>query len=66
MLTISPPHTAFARVNYLHQNSELRIAADRLMLKKAYARSVLRWRGHRIPTLNELETAVRRSPSVII
>lgn len=34
--------------------SELRIAADRLMLQKAYAWSVLRWRGHIIPTLNEL------------
>lgn len=34
--------------------SSLRIAADRLMLQKAYAWSVLRWRGHRIPTLNEL------------
>lgn len=34
--------------------SELRIAADRLMLKKAYAWSVLRWRGHRIPALNQL------------
>lgn len=34
--------------------SELRIAADRLMLQKAYAWAVLRWRGHRIPTLNEL------------
>jgi hypothetical protein len=34
--------------------SELRIAADRLMLQKAYAWSVLRWRGHRVPALNEL------------
>lgn len=34
--------------------SSNRIAADRLMLQKAYAWSVLRWRGHRIPTLNEL------------
>lgn len=29
--------------------NELRIAADRLMLRKAYAWSVLRWRGHRVP-----------------
>lgn len=34
--------------------SSLRIAADCLMLQKAYAWSVLRWRGHRVPTLNEL------------
>ena len=34
--------------------SELRTASDRLMLQKAYAWSVLRWRGHKIPNLNEL------------
>ena len=34
--------------------SSLRIAADRLMLQKAYAWSVLRWRGHRIPAIQEL------------
>lgn len=34
--------------------SELRVAADRLMLQKAYAWSVLRWRGHRVPALHEL------------
>ncbi len=34
--------------------NDLRIAADRLMLQKAYAWSVLRWRGHRVPKLNEL------------
>ncbi len=28
--------------------SSLRIAADRLMLQKAYAWSVLRWRGHTV------------------
>jgi hypothetical protein len=33
---------------------ELRASADRLMLQKAYAWSVLRWRGNRIPSLNEL------------
>jgi hypothetical protein len=31
---------------------ELRVSADRLMLQKAYAWSVLRWRGNRIPSLN--------------
>lgn len=36
---------------------ELRIAVDRLMLQKAYAWAVLRWRGHRIPTFNELPPA---------
>jgi hypothetical protein len=34
--------------------SELRINADKLMLQKAYAWSVLRWRGHRIPSVDEL------------
>jgi hypothetical protein len=34
--------------------TQLRQAADQLMLKKAYAWSILRWRGHKIPTLNEL------------
>lgn len=32
----------------------LRQAADQLMLRKAYAWSLLRWRGHRIPALKEL------------
>jgi hypothetical protein len=32
----------------------LRLAADRLMLRKAYAWSVLRWRGQPVPTLDEL------------
>lgn len=32
----------------------LREAADQLMLQKAYAWSILRWRGQKIPTLNEL------------
>ena len=34
--------------------SALRQAADQLMLCKAYAWSLLRWRGQRIPTLEEL------------
>ena len=34
--------------------TDLRLAADRLMLRKAYAWSVLRWRGHRIAPLKEL------------
>ena len=34
--------------------SRLRQAADRLMLRKAYAWSLLRWRGQRIPALSEL------------
>ena len=34
--------------------AELRQQADWLMLRKAYAWAVLRWRGHPIPTLNEL------------
>lgn len=32
----------------------LRLAADHLMLRKAYAWSILRWRGHRIPPLQDL------------
>jgi hypothetical protein len=32
----------------------LRLAADRLMLRKAYAWAVLRWLGHPAPSLNEL------------
>ena len=34
--------------------STLRQAADRLMLRKAYAWSILRWRGQRVPSLEEL------------
>lgn len=34
--------------------SGLRQATDHLMLRKAYAWSLLRWRGQRIPTLEEL------------
>ena len=34
--------------------AELRLAADRLMLRKAYAWSVLRWRGHPVPALADL------------
>jgi hypothetical protein len=34
--------------------TKLRLKADRLMLQKAYAWSVLRWKGHRLPPLKEL------------
>jgi hypothetical protein len=34
--------------------SNLRQAADYLMLRKAYAWSILRWRGARIPAIEEL------------
>lgn len=34
--------------------SDLRLASDLLMLRKAYAWSLLRWRGQRIPSLKEL------------
>jgi hypothetical protein len=33
----------------------LRQKADQLMLRKAYAYVLLKWRGHRLPTLAELE-----------
>jgi hypothetical protein len=38
--------------------TDFRLAADRLMLRKAYAWSVLRWRGHRIPPLKELPASL--------
>jgi hypothetical protein len=34
--------------------SHLRLTADRLMVRKAYAWAILRWRGHSVPALNEL------------
>ncbi|MCP2729234.1 hypothetical protein NJ959_12280 [Symplocastrum sp. BBK-W-15] len=34
--------------------TNLRLTADFLMLRKAYAWSILRWRGHRLPPLKEL------------
>jgi hypothetical protein len=34
---------------------QLRQEADQLMLRKAYAYVLLRWRGYRLPTLAELE-----------
>lgn len=38
--------------------TDLRLVADLLMLRKAYAWSVLRWRTHRIPPLKELPTSL--------
>ncbi len=37
---------------------ELSLAADRLMLKKAYAWAILRCSGYRMPTLEELPIEV--------
>ncbi len=34
--------------------TSLRVAAEQLMLRKAYAWSLLRWRGQKIPSLEEL------------
>jgi hypothetical protein len=34
--------------------TSLRVAAEQLMLRKAYAWSLLRWRGQRIPSFEEL------------
>lgn len=34
--------------------TELRRQVDRLMVRKAYAWAVLRWRGHPIPRLDEI------------
>jgi hypothetical protein len=36
--------------------TDMRQTADRLMLRKAYAWAILRWKGHRIPPLQELAT----------
>jgi hypothetical protein len=36
--------------------TQLRQAADHLMLRKAYAWSLIRWRGHKLPALNDLPT----------
>ena len=33
---------------------QLRLDADQLMVRKAYAWALLRWRGHRVPHLEEL------------
>ena len=35
--------------------TQLRIAADRFMLRKAYAVDLLRWRGHAIPPAHQLK-----------
>ena len=37
----------------------LRQQSDLLMFRKAYAASLLKWRGERIPTLTELEAATK-------
>lgn len=38
-----------------HQElANLRLSADWLMVRKAYAWAVLRWRGHRIPALTDI------------
>jgi hypothetical protein len=34
--------------------ADLRYAADRLMLQKAYASVLLKWRGHRLPAIAEV------------
>jgi hypothetical protein len=34
--------------------TNLRVAIDYLMVQKAYAWALLRWRGHRIPALSEI------------
>ncbi|NEQ47156.1 MAG: hypothetical protein F6K00_27885 [Leptolyngbya sp. SIOISBB] len=36
--------------------SRLRQAADHLMLRKAYAWALIRWRGHKLPALSDLPT----------
>ncbi len=38
----------------LEELQSLRAAADRLMVRKAYAWALLRWRGYPVPPINEL------------
>jgi hypothetical protein len=38
--------------------TELRETVDSIMLRKAYAYLLLKWRGHRVPSLSELESRV--------
>ena len=38
--------------------ADLRLAADRLMLQKAYANMLLKWRGHRLPVIPEADDQV--------
>jgi hypothetical protein len=42
--------------------AQLRRGADQLMLRKAYAYVLLKWRGYRLPTLQELEQSRERVP----
>lgn len=62
-----PVHQQARHLELLDKNSEgaltpeeqgelatLRFSADRLMLRKAYAWAVLRWRGHAVPPLDEV------------
>jgi len=39
-----------------HLLATLREEADLLMLRRAYAAALLKWRGHRIPTLADIQT----------
>ena len=36
--------------------TDLRLAGDRLMFRKAYAALLLKWRGQRVPALSDLKT----------
>lgn len=46
-VTIELPEPVFRQLARIAQATQQ--AADHLMLRKAYAWSVLRWRGHRLP-----------------
>ena len=37
-----------------HRLSELRIESEKLMLQKAHAYALLKWRGHTLPPLNKI------------
>jgi hypothetical protein len=45
---------AFLTAEDRQELTQLRLAADRLMVRKAYAWTLLRWHGHSVPALHEL------------
>ena len=46
--------TASITADERQELGDLRIAADQLLLRLAYAWAILRWRGHPVPALDEL------------
>lgn len=54
LMLLEKNQSALITVEERQELNDLRYAADQLMLQKAYAWSILRWRGHRVPSLSEL------------